>query len=85
MELVWIAHGSADLADGNICGGQQPGSFFHAILRQKFLMRLLHGIPENLSEIAAVQVAASCQIGYRNFPHIIIFNKRKSFTDIEIG
>ena len=67
MKLVWISHGSADFADGNICGGQHPCGFFHAIFRQKFLRRFLHGIPENLSKVAAVQVAASGQVGHCNF------------------
>ena len=84
MELVGITNLKADLSDGQIGELEKLRSLGHSIADEKFLRRLSHGFPENLSKVAAVQVAASGQVGHCNFSHIIIFNKRKGFTDIEI-
>ena len=84
MELIGVADGGPDLADGITGQFQQFSRLDHAVTDQKFLGRFADGFPEYFAEIAPVEPGALGDVFYGNVQHVVVFNKSQSFLDIEV-
>ena len=84
MELVVIAYGLADIADGQLGQLQKLGGLCHAVIQQKILRSPTDCIFKNLPEITAVQAAVICNIFHGDIVLKILFDESQSLVDIEI-
>ena len=84
MKLIEVAHSAADIPHGQLSQLQKLRGLGHAVADQKLLGTLSQGIPENLSEVASVQIAESCNIFHGNIILKILLNKGDSLLYIKI-
>ena len=57
MQLIGIAHSRRNVLDGHLRAFQQLARLGHAIMNQKLLGSLAHGLMKYFAEIAAVEAA----------------------------
>ena len=84
MELVVIAYGLADIADGQLGQLQKLGGLCHAVIQQKILRSPTDCIFKNLPEITAVQAAVICNIFHGDIILKVLLDERKRLLNIEI-
>ena len=84
MELVVIAHGFADISDGQMRQFQKFCGLGHAVIQQEILRSASYGIFEDLSKITPVQAAVICDVFHGNIILKVLFNESQGLMYVEI-
>ena len=84
MQRIHISHSVGNIPDGQGRQAQKLCCLGHPVGNQKFLWCFSHILPEDLSEIAAIQTTEIRNIFHRDIILKILFNKGNRFLDIEI-
>ena len=85
MKLVWITHRVSDIRNGQFGQLQQFSGLGHAVRDQKRLWRFSCSLMKYFPEIASVQAAGGGDILHGYVILEILFDKGKSFLNIEIA
>ena len=84
MELVGVAAGGGDVPDGGFGGLHQLRRLGQAQADEKFLGRAAHRIPEQLAEIAAVELAHIGDLLHGELPAVVLLHEGDGLLNVEI-
>ena len=84
MELVGVAAGGGDVPDGRLGGLHLLRRFGQPQADQELLGRTAHVLPEQLAEIAPVQLADVGDLLHGKLPAVVLLHKGDGLLDVEV-
>ena len=84
MELIGVAYAPSDLIDAHVGKFQHLRRLVHPEIDKELLQGLVHRFPEDLSQIAPVQIAEAGDIFNGDRLAAVLLNKSDRLADIKI-